>query len=456
MAAQHRWAVYLTITFVLSTLITGGVCQCGTGYGRVKRLKADPLTHGTLLSPGHPHKYPDNARCRWLVHADPGYVVHVHVAWIDVEWSYECSYDSLTFHDGQTVYHNEISKICNDAVKDFYSSGNYMYLEFTSDFNVNADGFELEYSAIRPSEVPTTVTPGPFDWPFRDTTTRTTTTTTATGSTGSSGSRYSWPGFSVAALVGGLSGALVLLFVLFALARYYLGRHYPAGGGGRRLEVRPYHPQHPPSAPLPSADALLQHHYNNNSSGNNNNNNGGVFMVSSTTTTSSHHHHHHHALFPSAPPLGGGVGGSTNMAFSPYGEAPPSYLAVLQQNTSSSTTVVQPGAGGGAVVGVGTGAGCYGPPPPSYTEAMMASHPPTDPPPPPPPLRQHQQQPPPPPPPPPPPQHQHQQQQQPPPPPPPARQAGPLDTGRVPATCTDVPPVTTAATAGMESAMVPQ
>ncbi|KAL8586878.1 hypothetical protein ACOMHN_050983 [Nucella lapillus] len=346
MAERGRCVCYLPAAFVLLVLITGADSQCGTGYNRTLRLRASHLGQppgpaSTIVSPGYPGNYPDNTRCRWLVYTNPGYVIHVHVAWIDVERSYMCSYDVINLYDGQTVYHTQIGRICTAQVRDFYSSGNYMYLEFRSDFAVSAKGFQLEYSAIRPSKVPATVTPRNTRF---DTTSRTTTSSSSSNSGG-----YRWPSYSVAALIGGLSGALVLLFVLFALARYYFGRHY-RGGGGRRQTARPYPPPtssssspHPPPPPQPSTI------YRNNNA---------VFVVSSASNAHLH------------PSYGdGGEGGATNFAFSPYGEAPPAYFAVQH-----STTVVQPG-GGTAVVGVS-----YGVPPPSYTETMRFSHPPAPPP----------------------------------------------------------------------------
>ena len=39
--------------------------------------------------------------CAWKITADPGYVVHVHVAWIDLEVASDCGFDSISLYDGR-------------------------------------------------------------------------------------------------------------------------------------------------------------------------------------------------------------------------------------------------------------------------------------------------------------------------------------------------------------------
>ena len=42
-----------------------------------------------------------NENCAWKITADPGYVVHVHVSWIDLEESSDCGFDYISLYDGR-------------------------------------------------------------------------------------------------------------------------------------------------------------------------------------------------------------------------------------------------------------------------------------------------------------------------------------------------------------------
>ncbi|XP_025100666.1 mucin-5AC-like isoform X4 [Pomacea canaliculata] len=118
-------------------------------------LNVVPWQVGYLTSPNYPFNYYNNADCRWLILASGGYVVRLTV----LNFNLETCCDYLELYDGaqqsSSSHIIRTSSISSQSV--FYSSGQYMYIRFYTDYSVTYSGFRLTYEAINQQSVPTSV-----------------------------------------------------------------------------------------------------------------------------------------------------------------------------------------------------------------------------------------------------------------------------------------------------------
>ncbi|KAK7506918.1 hypothetical protein BaRGS_00001769 [Batillaria attramentaria] len=324
-------------TVVLCPVIAVDVMgQCSTDYyggGEPLELQASPHMSGNIYSPNYPSLYDDDAHCRWsLTTYDPGYVIRLTVMDIELEESFSenCPYDYVQVFDGRTSYQRDsplLKKFCSDDVYKIYSSGRYMFIEFKSDSSISHKGFHFSFQAVHRSQVPSTTSARP-------------TTTTSHYDEGWHSS------INTGALIGGLVGGMLVLFVFCALCRYYMRSNQTS-----RMARTTY--LGPPATTTTSAAAsqFSSPHtiYQNNNA---------VFMMTQPANGSAPAIYHP-----------GAYAGVTNLAYSSAGDAPPSYFSVQH---SSTTSIVQPGV-------ISPSAPPPAAPPPTYTEAMKLSHPPSTP-----------------------------------------------------------------------------
>ena len=72
--------------------------------------------------------------------------MRLHFIRFDVEESKDCDYDVVEIHDG--IKAEVISTLCGDSLPDdIISSGNTVFVYFTSDETRNHAGFRIQYSA---------------------------------------------------------------------------------------------------------------------------------------------------------------------------------------------------------------------------------------------------------------------------------------------------------------------
>jgi len=104
-----------------------------------------------ISSPNYPNNYYNNAYCTWRISAYYSYYyVQVRVTDFDLE----PGDDYLKFYDGSSSSYPEID--WQGVNSPIYSSGNYMYIKFTSDGSVTRSGFQLQF--VQTSYVPVEVT----------------------------------------------------------------------------------------------------------------------------------------------------------------------------------------------------------------------------------------------------------------------------------------------------------
>ncbi|XP_025104451.1 dorsal-ventral patterning tolloid-like protein 1 [Pomacea canaliculata] len=101
--------------------------------------------------------YNNNLDCVWLFKTDSSnYVVHVNFTFVDTEYIANCSYDYIAIFDGTPPQATVLWKLCGQLgqQREFYSTGQSLYIVFHSDPAVTGQGFRLTYTSALRSEVP--------------------------------------------------------------------------------------------------------------------------------------------------------------------------------------------------------------------------------------------------------------------------------------------------------------
>lgn len=103
-------------------------------------------TPGFLFSPDWPENYPLNQECTWLIRS-PDSTVELNLLSLDIEDYPMCSFDSLVIRDGASSLSPILATLCgHDLPGSIHSTGDSMYIHFTSDSSVSGRGFNASYS----------------------------------------------------------------------------------------------------------------------------------------------------------------------------------------------------------------------------------------------------------------------------------------------------------------------
>ncbi|XP_053714419.1 cubilin isoform X1 [Synchiropus splendidus] len=101
---------------------------------------------GFFFSPDWPNEYPENQECIWLIRS-PDSIVELNLLSLDIEDSPSCYYDSLTIRDGDNALSPLLASVCGREVPGpLHTTGDTMYITFSSDSSVNGRGFNASYS----------------------------------------------------------------------------------------------------------------------------------------------------------------------------------------------------------------------------------------------------------------------------------------------------------------------
>ncbi|XP_028834623.1 CUB and sushi domain-containing protein 3-like isoform X3 [Denticeps clupeoides] len=100
---------------------------------------------GVILSPGWPGYYKDSLSCEWVIEAEPGHSIKISFD----RFQTELSFDFLEVHDGPNLLSPLIGSFNGSQVPQFlFSSGNFLYLLFTTDSSRSDSGFKLFYESV--------------------------------------------------------------------------------------------------------------------------------------------------------------------------------------------------------------------------------------------------------------------------------------------------------------------
>ncbi|XP_074549445.1 cubilin [Halichoeres trimaculatus] len=101
---------------------------------------------GFLFSPGWPDSYPPNQECTWLIRS-PDSTVEFNLLYLDMEDYPDCYFDSLVIRDGASSLSPVLATVCGrDPPGPLHTTGDAMYIHFSSDSSVSGRGFNASYS----------------------------------------------------------------------------------------------------------------------------------------------------------------------------------------------------------------------------------------------------------------------------------------------------------------------
>ncbi|XP_060950209.1 cubilin [Limanda limanda] len=103
-------------------------------------------TPGFFYSPGWPEDYSLNQECTWLIRS-PDSIVEFNILSLDMEDYPSCFFDSLVIRDGATSISPVLATVCGrDPPGPLHSTGDSMFIHFSSDSSVSGRGFNASYS----------------------------------------------------------------------------------------------------------------------------------------------------------------------------------------------------------------------------------------------------------------------------------------------------------------------
>ncbi|CAB3997994.1 deleted in malignant brain tumors 1 -like, partial [Paramuricea clavata] len=110
------------------------------------------LPSGNIKGPGYPGRYPNNTAYCWRIYVPRYYVVKLNINYLNMEACSGCTCDSVEVFDGPSERSKSLGKYCARSWR-VTSSGQYLFVKFTSDSEVTGDAFSASYyKAVRGSD----------------------------------------------------------------------------------------------------------------------------------------------------------------------------------------------------------------------------------------------------------------------------------------------------------------
>ncbi|KAI8499746.1 hypothetical protein Bbelb_227970 [Branchiostoma belcheri] len=105
---------------------------------------------GEIKSPMHPQNYHDFLNCQWLINATGSDPITLSFKEFSVEaGGANCAYDALKVYDGANDKAPLLGTFCGEEnPPEFTSSGDRMFITFSTDSSYNQRGFIMEYSSV--------------------------------------------------------------------------------------------------------------------------------------------------------------------------------------------------------------------------------------------------------------------------------------------------------------------
>ncbi|CAG2256880.1 unnamed protein product [Mytilus edulis] len=147
MEVTNRKQRFLEISVVLlSTCLIHVSADCA---GLVSTLIADYNSYKTVTTDDYPSSYANQLTCEWKIDSGlPGDKVAISF----LAFNLETSYDKLKVYDGDSASSSLRSTYTGSLDDTFYiSTGQYLFLRFTTDFSVTWSGFKIQYITIKGS-----------------------------------------------------------------------------------------------------------------------------------------------------------------------------------------------------------------------------------------------------------------------------------------------------------------
>ncbi|XP_078600494.1 blastula protease 10-like [Branchiostoma floridae x Branchiostoma japonicum] len=106
---------------------------------------------GEIKSPMYPQNYPNFVNCKWLINATGTEPITISFNAFSLEESFfGCVYDFVKVYDGADERAPLLGTYCGETnPPDLTSSGDQMFITFSSDSSRNETGFFIEYSSVQ-------------------------------------------------------------------------------------------------------------------------------------------------------------------------------------------------------------------------------------------------------------------------------------------------------------------
>ena len=103
----------------------------------------------SFTSPGYPNGYPVNIVCEWLIEVDFVHSVQLTFDHVDTEKNSDCKFDKIEIYSGSNDNAPKLGEICHsDKPVVYTSSGNKMFVRFSSDAIYADHGFTAKYESV--------------------------------------------------------------------------------------------------------------------------------------------------------------------------------------------------------------------------------------------------------------------------------------------------------------------
>ena len=100
--------------------------------------------------------YGTNLNCEWLLTTRASHVIRLRFKEFDVDEKNTCGYDYVVIRDGSNSSAPLLGRVCGTAAtmdrREFFSTGNRMWIQFRTDRSHQKKGFIAEYSRSRKPE----------------------------------------------------------------------------------------------------------------------------------------------------------------------------------------------------------------------------------------------------------------------------------------------------------------
>lgn len=102
---------------------------------------------GFIESANYPDAYPHGEDCSWVIETTVGNTINISFVDLDLEYHGQCVYDYIKVIDGQASSDTVLVQLCGSEAEGsvYYSTGNYLRIEFHTDASVANGGFQAYY-----------------------------------------------------------------------------------------------------------------------------------------------------------------------------------------------------------------------------------------------------------------------------------------------------------------------
>ncbi|XP_066598353.1 cubilin-like [Prorops nasuta] len=104
---------------------------------------------GSFTSPNYPNSYPTNVQCEFTIEVDIMHSIEVTFEDVDTEKNKLCNFDKINVYSGSDASAPKLTTLCHtDKPVVITSTGNKMFINFSSDSSYGGRGFKVSYKSV--------------------------------------------------------------------------------------------------------------------------------------------------------------------------------------------------------------------------------------------------------------------------------------------------------------------